>query len=466
MAKLPAPLAAALTDRRWSDTAVALERAATAKEPITTASNLGALLAWALVPAGLDTDVPLEKDSMTAREFQTTRNLVTIAEAQPIFEHLLPTVLKLNAGQALDPVFSVLSRWVENRRNHEINPKDAASKAQLATAVMTIAEGLVTSLPRKEAQLGLGTLIESQVSTVLNTALLDRLTDPAFLDVLATHRLALSPSALLAHQSMWLDADMTGQTGDQEEPLVVQARAVERLLAHPAHLQLVRTELNPITNLAKALKGNFEISKACALMLVEGLTPIYEARNSAYTERLKALAQAPAFERAISTGRLEALQQFLEKNPGFSPEGGWDKALLDVSERLSTAALQTIATPQLTPEKRGQRIEQFAAVLEFVLLHWTDDQQAASKVAVDLNTNWKRRMSQSLLVQDIAKRVPTMTAEERHDASDRLKALDANPFLDVLRQVAGSNYRFSPGEVMGLLENTPAPSLAKRPGMR
>lgn len=465
MAKLPAPLANAFLNRAWPDVATALDRASTAKEPVTTAQNLAAMLAWSLTPPGLDAQLPLEKDSMTVHEFKTTRHLLDEKDASAIFQHALPTLLRLSAAEKLDPLLAVLDRWTENRRN-AVGSKSTKEKEPTAEAVYLIAQALVTALPRKEANQALVSFLEPQIGTPLNKLLLERITRPEFLDLLAERRVALPPSALLFKQTMWLDSEMKGHTETQEDPMVAQTRVVERLMAHPARLQLVRTDLNPITNLSKGLKSNLESAKECAMVLAQALIPIYEGRGSAYTERLKALAQAPAFETAVSTGKLEPLQRFLANNPTFHPEGGWEKAMANVADRLVGGAQQVIVAPQLDQEDRLRRLNDFAEVLEFVLINWTEDAKVSNDLAASLNQDWKRRTGQSMFVQDVAERVRGMTADQRADATDRIKALDANPVIEVLRNVAGPKYRFSVTEVLGLLEAAPAPTPAKRPGPR
>lgn len=465
MAKLPAPLASALEIRAWPAVAEALERAAQAKEPLTTEQNLATILAWALVPAGLDSRLPLAKDSMTLHEFKTTKDLVDEDDALPIFQHALPAMLKLSAGQKGDALLKVLERWLEHRR-FSLGKNEEKNKEPLANATMAIAQALVTSLPRKEAQAALGALIEPQVPTILNALLLDRLTDSAFLDVLAQHRVALAAPALLARQHMWVSENLEFHQAEQEDPTQVQARVVDRLLAHPAHLQLVRTDLNPVSFLSQTMDKGFGKTNECALILGQGLLPIYEGRSSTYASRLKAFLMGPAFESAISTGRLDALQAFLEQHPTFVPEGGWEKKLKDVAERLTRGAQAIIGADSLKAPQRQARLESIAQVLEFVLIHWTEEPETASALASDLNLTWKRGLGQTPLIQGIAQRIPTMSHEEREDARERLQSLDANPVLEVMRNVAGDRYRFSAGEVLALLESAPAPRPVRRAGPR
>jgi len=465
MAKLPAPLASALEIRAWPAVAEALDRASQAKEPLTTEQNLATILAWALVPAGLDARLPLAKDSMTLNEFKTTKDLVDENEALPIFQHVLPTMLKLSAGQKGDNLFQVVQRWLEHRR-FTLGKNEEQNKESLVDATMAIGHALVTSLPRKEAQAALGALVEPQVPTALNALLLDRLTDSAFLDVLAQHRVALAAPALLARQHMWMSDNLEVHTPDQEDPTQVQTRVVDRLLAHPAHLQLVRTDLNPVSFLAQTMEKGFGKTTECALILGQGLLSIHEGRNSAYAARLKALLLGPAFEAIISTGRLDPLQAFLEQHPTFVPEGGWEKKLKDVAERLTRGAQAVIGADSLNADQRQTRLENIAQVLEFVLIHWTESPQAASDLASELNLSWKRGLGQTPLIQDIAKRIPTLSDDERVDARERLQSLDANPVIEVVRNVAGDRYRFSAGEVLALLDSAPAPRPGRRAGPR
>ncbi len=463
MAKLPAPLSSALTERRWADVPAALERALAAKEPVIKPDNIASVLAWALVEGEAKAFLPGEAHGNEVT-YTRSRQSVAIDEANEVFIHLLPVVLAHATPHQREQAYAQIGTWVGRHRNQS-NRTTLAGKEPLADSIMLVAEALVRHLPRKDANQALVSVIERELRSPLNPLLLERLTRPSFLDLMAQARVGFSPAMLLATQGIWLDDDMRQRQTEQEDPQAVQARVVDRVLGHPDHLTLVRTELNPIKALESDLKTVIGKSRERAMMLGQALLPLYEARNSAYTDRLKALVVAPAFEEAISTGRLEPLQSFLTNNPAFIPEKGWEKAQQNVAERMVLGTLKMIEMPGMAHAERRERLESVAEVLEFVLINWNESPEESATLAGKLKATWDD-LHRGEFLEGIAASIPHYTPEERQEATERVKWLDRNPVLEVLRNVGGKHYTLSSGEVLQALMDPSSPAPAVRRGPR
>ncbi len=492
MPKLPPALSQALVDFNPTGTAEALARALKSDRSGVTDDNVQEFLVWPLLGT---TEHGLPAVSTATRN----PNHAYVGKPDTVLAHfqaLAPLVLgtlMANAGdgkdkalqgkadRALEHVWKSVGRWLQADGTDAI-------KRDRGTVCADIFLACAPHLDRRLNQAALNALASAvNTSTAARLAFLDRLTQPDGLEALAKAKAGLAPFFLVTPQKLTLLPGMLGEDDqaprkgseafdDEAQALMAHQKAcLERLLAHPARLSLLRLDLNPVSAAEPLISTGFSRTPQRTVALAKALLPLYrEKGKDAFADGLASLLAGPELEDALKQADLEAATTFFREHEGYKPARGWEEVLQHTVTGALGRSLRAVFSDKATLPKR---LEELAAAGEFLagMLVTLEGKLPAMAISARLRETvqrWHDRLDRAEFLGEVARQAAEMDPEQRQEAIQRLKLVFANPFLDTLRQErirlnVEREDRFdpTPGQLLVTLLDlqTPAPQVGRRP---
>lgn len=454
MPKLPPALSQALVDFNPTATAEALARALKSDRSGVTDDNVQEFLVWPLLGT---TEHGLPVVSTATRN----PNHAYVGKPDTVLAHfqaLAPLVLgtlMANAGdgkdkalqgkadKSLEHVWESVGRWLQADGTDAI-------KRDRGTVCADIFLACAPHLDRRLNQAALNTLASAvNTSTAARLAFLDRLTQPDGLEALAKAKAGLAPFFLVTPQKFTLlpgmpgDDDQAPRKGpealdDEAQALMAHQKAcLERLLAHPARLSLLRLDLNPVSAAEPLISTGFSRTPQRTVALAKALLPLYrEKGKDAFADGLASLLAGPELEDALKQADLEAATAFFREHEAYKPARGWEEVLqLTISGALRRA-VRAVSAEQVAMPKR---LEEQAAAGEFLAGMLVTLEGKLSPMALNVRMReteqrWHDHMERADFLGAMASQAGEMAPEQRQEAIERLKLVFANPFLDTVRQ--------------------------------